>query len=77
MGKTAIIKKIISEQNMWNILYSPNSRTLKELLVNLICSDESFCKHTKDIGRENILTLKKLFYKIMNKNHNKALNIEK
>ena len=68
VGKTAIIKEIINEQTMQNILYSPNSHTLKEALVNLVSFGTSSCKGAKNIAQKNIVYLKKLFYKVLDKN---------
>jgi len=68
VGKTAIIKQIISERSTNNILYSQNSRTLKEALVNLVFSGRTFCDYAQNIAQKNILALRKLFYKILDKN---------
>ena len=67
VGKTLIINEVMSNVGADRILYSPQSRTLKEVLVNLVSSGMGFCNCAKNTAQENILALKKLFYKILDK----------
>lgn len=62
VGKTAIIKEIITAKKL-KTLYSGKSSTLKELLANLVISGSE----NRNIKSENILGLKKMFYRIIDK----------
>jgi len=62
VGKSAIIKSVLKEQNITNLLYSQDSRTLKSSLINLILSVLS---NTKVIEELNTLALKNSLYRII------------
>jgi len=65
VGKTVILNKVITGFPGINKIYSQESKTLKESLLNFMAS-ASFSK--KIVNKANILALKKLFYEILAKN---------
>jgi hypothetical protein len=65
VGKTAIIDKLLSEnQNSSRFLYSKESKTLKEALINIISFNTGADRHIKE---KNILSLRKMFYPLLDK----------
>jgi len=65
VGKTAIINKVLSNQNsLKQHLYSQESGTLKEALINLVLSDSDV---HGNIDEKNILALKKTLYPILDR----------
>ena len=65
VGKTAVLNKILTGFPTLNKLCSPESKTLKESLLNFMAG-ASFDKKT--VNEANILVLKKLFYEILARN---------
>jgi len=62
VGKTAVINKVLSSLAAVNIFYSPDSKTLKTSLLNLMVY--ASCDK-KSIQVADILALKKLFYRLL------------
>jgi len=62
VGKTAILNKVLSSLAAVNIFYSPDSKTLKTSLLNLMVY--ASCDK-KSIQVADILALKKLFYRLL------------
>jgi len=64
VGKSTILNKILSDVTGLNRLYSVDSKTLKESLVNFI---SSAYRDNKNLYGKNTLALKKLFYGVLAK----------
>ena len=64
-GKSAILRYILANRKMSAILFSERSLSLRESLINLIASNNDSMGNIKG---KNILSLKKAFYGILNKN---------
>ena len=62
VGKTSIIQEVMNNVGINRILYSPQSRTLKEALINLVSSDSGV---HENINEKNILALRKALYPIL------------
>jgi AAA+ ATPase superfamily predicted ATPase len=62
VGKSAIINHTIASGVLKNFLYSKHSATLKEALVNLVGEAVG----GKELAKQNILTLKKVCYRLLN-----------
>ena len=62
VGKTSIIQEVMNSGQAGRILYSPQSGTLKETLINLVLSDNSVYGN---INEKNILALRKALYPIL------------
>ena len=62
VGKTSIIQEVMNNVGINRILYSPQSRTLKEALINLVSSDSGV---HENINEKNILALRKVLYPIL------------
>jgi len=68
VGKTAIINKVLSNQNnIEHYLYSQESGTLKEALINLVSSDGGIYGN---INEKNLLALRKALYPILDQKPN-------
>jgi len=65
VGKTSIIQEVINNAGRGGILYSPQSRTLKETLINLLSSGH---QRDKKMNKMNTLALKKNCYEVLNQN---------
>jgi len=63
VGKSAILKSVLKDKNMANLLYSQDSKTLKGALSDLILSALG---NTKAVQGLNILALKKVLYRVIN-----------
>jgi hypothetical protein len=63
VGKTEIIQRVLNKRKNDKILYSRNSRTLKEALVSLTSYNS---KNSSVFRKESILSLKKLLYDFIN-----------
>ena len=66
VGKSVIIHRILVNKIMDAILLSEKSSSLKESLINIIISGRS---HDDSIGKNNILSLKKILYRLLNKKY--------
>jgi len=62
VGKTSIIQEVMNRGGIDRILYSPQSRTLKEALISLVSSDSGV---HENINEKNILALRKALYPIL------------
>ena len=62
VGKTSIIQEVMNSVGIDRILYSPQSRTLKEALISLVLSDSGV---HENINEKNILALRKALYPIL------------
>lgn len=62
VGKTSIIQEVMNNIGTDRILYSPQSGTLKETLMNLVLSGGSV---QGNINEKNILALRKVLYPIL------------
>ena len=62
VGKSTILNHAIADGIFKNFLYSKNSATLKEALVNLVGAAVG----GKELAKKNILTLKKTCYQLLN-----------
>lgn len=65
VGKTAIIRKLLAERRTETLLYSEQSKTLKEALLSLIAFSAG---PKKLMQKKSILALKKMCYGILDKN---------
>jgi integrase/recombinase XerD len=61
VGKTAIVDHALADGHIKNGLHSKSSTTLKETLVNMIQSSQG----SKDLQKKNILSLKKIYYQLL------------
>jgi len=61
-GKSVILKSVLKNENITNLIYSQDSRTFRGSLSNLILSALGI---TKAVQGLNTLDLKKLFYRII------------
>lgn len=64
-GKSAIVKKVLSDFAGLNIFFSAQSKTLKESLLNFMSYVSG---DKKTIQGLNLLDLKKLFYSVLDRN---------
>jgi len=62
VGKTSIIQEVMNSVGIDRILYSPQSRTLKEALISLVSSDSGV---HENINEKNVLALRKALYPIL------------
>ena len=67
VGKTSIIREVMNNVSTNRILYSPQSGTLKEALINLVLSGSS---SQENINEKNILALRKTLYPILDQKPN-------
>jgi hypothetical protein len=65
VGKSAIVRRVLSDSGSSFLLFSAGSMTLKESLVNFILSSQN---GKNDIGGKNILSLKRVFYPLLKRN---------
>jgi hypothetical protein len=63
VGKSAIINHTLEDGVLKNFLYSKHSTTLKEALVNLV----GVAAGGKDLAKQNIVSLKKTCYRLLDK----------
>lgn len=69
VGKSALLEDVVAAGPLKNILYSQHSTTLKETLVNFV----GLAPDGKDLWKKNVLSLKKLCYKLLDANPEYAI----